>query len=1483
LARRRAARIRLAVLVVLLAGSLIALLLAGPRDRIARGYEFLEEGDVSRALQEFKRAEARSPDDLRVWHGFADTYFARKDYAKAATWYGRILERELGDGATFLRAVESLILFAELEAGRQGDDRQPDLAQATALAASFEPRFPTRPEGPLAEALIGSSEYRFRSRWTRSQWRTSFSPGQEGPFSWVVSRALESENPDAALDRARTELFRDQRIPTDHPAYVQAKELREARLKVQTLALKALERDATFVPARFFLARFSFEHGDHAEVLEALKPLAGPEVSHEVSRRDRREALWLRSQAERSLKDRPAALETLRRLRQFIGDPKGIAEQETALFATLTACDLHVELGDSAALHKEADQILSRDRRSAWGFYYRGMAHYLAQEYQKALNPLSEATSFIRNHEVSMLALADCLVHVGKVEQATKLYHDLQKLFPLAVRPYVELARVYESRGWEADAIRQIEQAGRLDPSDPVLQAARRRMEERARNPMALRIEKLEEADQAVARHPKDAYAHLRRAELLHRAGRTEDALGELAGLRTGHPSYLYGWLLSGLVYLEIGRPAEALEHYRNALSLSEKSGVAAIGAARAHLALGQEGDAFNLCARGLQTEPLDREGNLLMAGIMYRSGKLDLASSNVHRILKDVNPKDVEARALEAQILIASDEHDAAARAIGVLLSESPENPRWLTLQGRARLRAGDLAGAIESFDHTLALAPTSAEARVGRAEALARRDGPAAGLEVLDAFLKESPDDRDGRRLRGRLRFALGRLEAAREDLELAARSPGWAAPQLLTCIDLLRGDLGAAQAHVWGVLTWLPYTAATMPERTAITRQLFDSQVAAGQLTDAFQTLIGQADWDAGFDRRRGRSLLALHSGDPAQAAALAEAVRVDRPKDAVATLTLALANARMHRWADVEKLVLEALPGLATPTLPAPFEAWPDLAPDALLAMAEARLMHGRPDAAGLLLRSARPWMGGDLRLAILLARVEAAGGDASDALTTLITPPAGGKAAAALELGLLQLTDEPFDGNPHLGELFREHPPRGIDQVALLAAWLLRTGHPLKAAEQLAPLPDARPWILDALRGESRPSSRSASSLLGVRALAESTRGAEGEAVSSLLLAAVLSVSPGRRPEVERLLAGLPDALEASPLARAVRASVRARTGGGPAAVQREIGTTPHPLLELELGLACLEAGRPADAARALGGPRESAPNDASVQVALADAWLEAGAAERALATVRSPADAPPTAALLDREGRAHRALGDAEAAERSWSAAVARSDCPAPVFMALAGLLEEQGRFAEALELLDRAPRTGPSPAVLRLRARLLERAGNRPAATALWKELFPLAPHDPEISAELGRLLSYEVRPGPALESYQRAWFLDPAGQVQSLRAMAAIEEREFNLREALRYLERARRHSGDDATFHETVARVQARLENLDAAAEAMRRAIGLAPGVALYHRLRAGYLKDAGHDEAALGEFRKAYELEQDEGCRRDLEIEILRLTR
>lgn len=1483
MARRRAARIRLIVLVVLLAGSLGWFLLSGPRDRVARGGALLEEGDVARALEEFKRANVRNPDDLRVWHGLADTHFARKDYAKASEWYQRILAREPGEGRSFLRAVDSLILFAELEASRHGEDREPDLAQAAALAATFEPRFPNRPEAPLADAMIAAGGYRFRARWTRNQWRTSFAPGQEGHFSWMVSRALESADPEAALKKARTELFRDLRIPTDHPAYDQARELREARLRVHALARKALDRDAAFVPARFFLARFSYEHEDHAEVLEALKPLTDPGTTLLIDHNDQREALWLRARAERELKDRTAALETLSRLRKLLLDPKGVADQEIATYATLSTCNLYVELADVAALHREADLILKRDRRSAWGFYYRGMAHYLAQEYQKALNPLSEATSFIRDHEVSMFALADCLVHVGKGEQGLKFYRKLKTLFPLAVRPYVEMARVYEDRGWHAEALQEINQATRLDPSNPVLVAARRRMEERERNPLSLRIDTLEEADQAVAQHPKDAYAHLRRADLLHRAKRSEEAVTELAGLRSSHPNYVYGWLLSGLVHLDLGRPAEALEHYRQALALSENSGLAAIGAGRAHLALGQEGDAFHMCARGLQVEPLDREGNLLMAGIMFRGGKLEHASINVHRLLKDVNPKDVEARALEVQILIASDEHDEAARAIDALLAESPESPRWLTLQGRSRLRAGDLAGAVESFDQALALAPTSTDALVGRADALARRDGPAAGLEVLDPYLKDAPDDPAARLLRGQLRFALGRLPGAREDLELAAKGPGWQASSLLTCIDFLRGELPSAVANVWAVLTRLPYAPSTMQERANVNRQLFDLQVTLGQYPDALQTLIGQAEWDAGFDRRRGRAHLALQRNDPAAAVALAEAIRRDRPKDAAATLTLALAHARLHRWSEVEPLVLEALPALATPTLPAPFEAWPDVAPDALLAVAEARLILGRADAAGLLLRAARPWMGDDLRLLLLLARAEAADGAQGDSLKTLLTPPAAGKPATALELGLLQLTDEIADGNPHLGEVFRDHPPEGVDEVALEAAWLVRAGEPVQAAARLAALPDAREWILDALRGESLPTSRKAATSLGARALTESGRGAPAEAVTTLLLAAALSASPGRRPEVERLLAGLPGPLETSPLARAVRASIRARTGGGPAAVEREIGTTPHPLLDLELGLACLEAGRPEDATGALERARESAPHDPGVLAALADAWLGAGAPEKALAAVRAPADPERRAALLEREGRAHRALGDGEAAERSWSAAAERSDCPVPVFLALGELLEEQERFADALALLERAPPEAASRPLRRLRARLLERTSQTGAATAVWKELFTLAPHEPQVSAELGRLLSTGVRPGPAMESYQRAWFLDPVGQVQSLRAMAAIEEREFNTKDALKYLERARPLAKEDPTFHEAVARVQARLKHFDAAAEAMRLACELAPGVALYHNLRAVYLKEEGHKEAALEEYRKALELEQDAGVRRDLELEILRLTR
>ncbi|KAI5293314.1 anaphase-promoting complex subunit cdc27 [Ascosphaera acerosa] len=198
-------------------------------------------------------------------------------------------------------------------------------------------------------------------------------------------------------------------------------------------------------------------------------------------------------------------------------------------------------IGNSFSLQQEHDQALKCFRRAtqldplfAYGFTLQGHEHVANEEHEKALDAYRAA-----------------------IAANNRLYNA-----------WYGLGKVYERLGKLDHALRHFHAACTINPTNSVLVTCIAALHERAGDYDAAE----EQATRSVSLAPQSVYARLRRARVLMKLRRLDEALAELNVLKDMAPDEVQVYELLGRVYKLAKDKGKMIQHFTTAMNLDPRA-----------------------------------------------------------------------------------------------------------------------------------------------------------------------------------------------------------------------------------------------------------------------------------------------------------------------------------------------------------------------------------------------------------------------------------------------------------------------------------------------------------------------------------------------------------------------------------------------------------------------------------------------------------------------------------------------------------------------------------------------------------------------------------------------------------------------------------------------------------------------------------------------------------------------------------------------
>jgi len=161
----------------------------------------------------------------------------------------------------------------------------------------------------------------------------------------------------------------------------------------------------------------------------------------------------------------------------------------------------------------------------------------------------------------------------------------------------------------------------------------------------------------------------------------------------------------------------------------------------RAQTLSGEVASAIRTFDQVVEQRPDDPRIHYLLGGAQWKAENYANAAESFRRAIR-IRPDYVEARVALASVLLAAERFDEAIDVTRGLQQDYPGNPLGWRLEGRARIAARDLAGAIAPLNKALAMAPNAETVRE-LSGVYSRSGDTGKAIDLLQRWTVQNPDD--------------------------------------------------------------------------------------------------------------------------------------------------------------------------------------------------------------------------------------------------------------------------------------------------------------------------------------------------------------------------------------------------------------------------------------------------------------------------------------------------------------------------------------------------------------------------------------------------------------------------------------------------------------------------------------------------------------------------------------------------------------------
>ena len=289
---------------------------------------------------------------------------------------------------------------------------------------------------------------------------------------------------------------------------------------------------------------------------------------------------------------------------------------------------------------------------------------------------------------------------------ALRFLRAAERAAPDSLEVQLAMARAWELQGDAKAAGEALRRAAAIDPDDPRPPAG---LAELATEPAGKRARYLLEAGRAAARDREPERAR----DLWQRARALDPGLADQLARE------------SGRLEAQLGRPAQALEAYRQVAATGAADAETWTGVGTAQAALGQNDAAEDSLRRALKLEP-DHAPALSRLGVLLTESDRAAEAVPVLRRAHQLEPARDDTRLALARSLRHS---GATSEAADVLTSDgTPESLPALRELADLQRASGDEAGARDTLARAVELRPFDPELRASYAEVLSAASGQSA-----------------------------------------------------------------------------------------------------------------------------------------------------------------------------------------------------------------------------------------------------------------------------------------------------------------------------------------------------------------------------------------------------------------------------------------------------------------------------------------------------------------------------------------------------------------------------------------------------------------------------------------------------------------------------------------------------------------------------------------------------------------------------------